>query len=239
MKRKKTQAAIAWHEIVGQLPCVLCRRLHLTQRSPTEVHHDTISAGMAQRAGDFLVAALCRECHRGPHAVHGDKQRLHNAKVKEADLVNDTIALAFADMARVMGHQVGGAPDAEGEAMAVLGEIITDSSNYPVIQVDPIDPPEFSRVRIEFDKGLWLRTGRWWAMTDRMMIQNEISLSIQFSYARLSINRLQEALHWDRPIPGDLPMNEFLIQCREYLSLQRRLLKWRRQFKRLERFKNG
>ena len=159
MKRKKTQAAIAWHEIVGQLPCVLCRRLDLTQQSPTEVHHDTISAGVAQRAGDFLVASLCRsECHNGRHGVHGEKQRLHNAKVKEADLVNDTIALAFADMARVMGHEVGGAPDPEGEAIRVLGEILRDSSNYPVIQVDPIDPPDFPRVRIEFDKGLWLRT---------------------------------------------------------------------------------
>ena len=147
MKRKKTQAAIAWHEIVGQLPCVLCRRLNLTQRSPTEVHHDTVSAGMAQRAGDFLVAALCRECHRGPHGVHGDKQRLHNAERDEFDLVNKTIALAFADMARVMGHQVGGAPDPEGEAMAVLREILdspfeqddADHMIYPRVEMALID----------------------------------------------------------------------------------------------------
>jgi len=125
VKRTKTPAAIAWHEIVGQLPCVLCARLGMTQRSPTTVHHDTTSAGMAQRSGDFLAAALCQnECHQGPHGVHGDKRRLRAAKVEEADLINDTIAMGFAQMAQVMGHQVGGAPDIEAEAVGVLREIL-------------------------------------------------------------------------------------------------------------------
>jgi len=112
----------------------------MTQRSPTTVHHDTTSAGMAQRSGDFLAAALCQhECHQGPHGVHGDKRRLRAAKVEEADLINDTIAKGFAQMAQVMGHQVGGAPDVEGEAVELLREILQPVNfvSDPIMIVDP------------------------------------------------------------------------------------------------------
>lgn len=132
VKARKAPSAIAWHGIVGQLPCQLCKKLGLEQRYPTEVHHDTASAGMAERAGDFLVVSLCSgDCHRGPHGVHGDKRRLYAAKVTEADLINETIAMGFAHMAEVMGHQVGGAPDLESEAVAVLRQLIDHAPAIP------------------------------------------------------------------------------------------------------------
>lgn len=107
-KRERTQDAIAYHEIVGQLPCVLCRRLGLEQVSRTSVHHQCEGTGIAQRSGHFLVAALCKEqCHQGPHGIHGDKARLYNAKVTEADLIDQTIAEAFASIREVLGHGPG------------------------------------------------------------------------------------------------------------------------------------
>ena len=105
MKRQRTPDEQAFHEIVALMPCVLCELLHLKQRSRTSVHHQCEGAGMALRGGHFMVAALCKdECHQGPHGIHGDKQRLRHAKVTEADLIDITVARAFADMREVLGH---------------------------------------------------------------------------------------------------------------------------------------
>jgi hypothetical protein len=46
---------------------------------------------MAQRASNFLVAALCPSCHTGPLGVHGDKTMLRIHKMSELDLLAKTI----------------------------------------------------------------------------------------------------------------------------------------------------
>lgn len=97
-RRKKTPAGDAFHDVAASLPCVLCGLLDQPQTTRTTVHHDTVGAGMAQRSGHFLVAALCRECHQGPLGVHGDKTLLRIAKAEEADLINETIGRVFAAM---------------------------------------------------------------------------------------------------------------------------------------------
>lgn len=102
VKKAKTPDAVAFHQVVAHMPCVLCARLHFDQTSPTTVHHMSEGAGMAQRAGHFMVAALCRECHQGKHGIHGDKARLRNAKTTEADLIDTTTAQAFAMMREVL-----------------------------------------------------------------------------------------------------------------------------------------
>ena len=76
---------------VAALGCILCRRLGYGEHA-AEVHHVRTGQGAAQRASDFLTVPLCRECHRGPHGVHGDRARLRSARVTEMDLLADTIA---------------------------------------------------------------------------------------------------------------------------------------------------
>lgn len=101
-RRYKTPGEKAYHDVVASLPCVLCGLLDQPQRTRTTVHHDTQSAGMAQRAGHYLVAALCRECHQGPTGLHGDKTLMRIAKVSEADLISETVGQAFAAMREVL-----------------------------------------------------------------------------------------------------------------------------------------
>lgn len=80
---------------VKSLPCVLCTLLGQRQESPTEAHHPRTGQGMAQRANDFLVAALCVQCHRGRLGVHGDRTLLRLAKVDEMTLVALTVEAVF------------------------------------------------------------------------------------------------------------------------------------------------
>lgn len=82
---------------VKRLRCVLCVRLGLTQESITDVHHLREEQGGAQRASNWLVAALCHErCHQGRHGIHGDRSLLRQAKCTELDLLAWTLeALAF------------------------------------------------------------------------------------------------------------------------------------------------
>lgn len=101
-KRTKTPGERAYHQVVASLACVLCDRLGQRQSTRTTVHHDTHSAGMAQRSGHYLAAALCKDCHQGPLGVHGDKTLLRLAKVTEADLIDETIGQAFAAMREVL-----------------------------------------------------------------------------------------------------------------------------------------
>lgn len=102
-RRYKTAGEKAFHDVVASLPCVLCGILGQQQRTRTTVHHDTRSAGIAQRSGHYLVAGLCRDCHQGPTGLHGDKTLLRIAKVNEADLISETVGQAFAAMREVLG----------------------------------------------------------------------------------------------------------------------------------------
>jgi hypothetical protein len=77
---------------VKLLRCVLCRRLGQQQDGPTEVHHLREEQGGAQRASNWLTAALCSEgCHRGPAGIHGSRARLRQAKCTEIDLLAWTL----------------------------------------------------------------------------------------------------------------------------------------------------
>lgn len=77
---------------VAALPCVLCELLRQTQMSRTSVHHIRYGHGAAERADDFLTAALCMDgCHQGAFGVHGDRTLLDLAKVTELDLLAATI----------------------------------------------------------------------------------------------------------------------------------------------------
>jgi hypothetical protein len=77
---------------VAKLGCVLCFRLGLTQASKTDVHHVREDQGGAQRAPNWLVAALCHDrCHQGPHGIHGDRSLLRQAKCTELDLLAWTL----------------------------------------------------------------------------------------------------------------------------------------------------
>jgi hypothetical protein len=84
---------------VKRLRCVLCRRLGQEQTTITDVHHLREEQGGAQRASNWLVAALCHGgCHQGPHGIHGDRGRLRQAKATEIDLLAWTLcALAEVD----------------------------------------------------------------------------------------------------------------------------------------------
>jgi len=77
---------------VKRLGCVLCLKLGMQQDSITDVHHLREEQGGAQRASNWLVAALCHErCHQGPHGIHGDRSLLRQAKCTEIDLLAWTL----------------------------------------------------------------------------------------------------------------------------------------------------
>ncbi len=80
---------------VKSLPCVLCTLLGQQQVTVTHAHHPRSGQGMAQRASDWLVAALCQDCHQGKLGVHGDRTLLRLAKVEEMDLVALTVQQVF------------------------------------------------------------------------------------------------------------------------------------------------
>ncbi len=83
---------------VKALRCVLCARLGLVQEGVTDVHHLRHGQGMAQRASDWLTAALCHgRCHQGPRGIHGDRSLLRQAKATEMDLLAWTLADIYGD----------------------------------------------------------------------------------------------------------------------------------------------
>ena len=73
------------------LPCVLCAMLGQVQTTPTNLHHLREGQGMSQRASNFLICALCSECHQGALGFHGSRALLKIAKVDEHDLLAATI----------------------------------------------------------------------------------------------------------------------------------------------------
>lgn len=94
-KKAKTKAEKDFHERVAELDCVLCGIAGHLQTSGTTVHHARAGQGMSQRAGHFIVAALCHDCHQGPLGIHGDRSLLKLANVSELDLVDITISRVF------------------------------------------------------------------------------------------------------------------------------------------------
>lgn len=70
---------------VHEIPCVVCGAI------PVEAHHAREGQGMAQRGSDWLVAALCPDCHRGSRGLHGDKSMMRIHKFDELDLVAMTL----------------------------------------------------------------------------------------------------------------------------------------------------
>lgn len=92
--RPRSEAESSYLGRVKQLPCVLCLALGLRQESPTDAHHVRVEQGGAQRAMDWLAAALCHgRCHQGTHGIHGDRSLLRQAKCTEIDLLGWTVAL--------------------------------------------------------------------------------------------------------------------------------------------------
>lgn len=51
---------------VAQLGCILCQHLERGE-TPAEIHH----LFEAFQRSDWLVAPLCKECHRGANGFHG------------------------------------------------------------------------------------------------------------------------------------------------------------------------
>jgi hypothetical protein len=80
---------------VKSLPCVLCTLLGQKQETVTHAHHPRFGQGISQRASDWLVAGLCKDCHQGKLGVHGDRTLLRIAKVEEMDLVALTVQAVF------------------------------------------------------------------------------------------------------------------------------------------------
>lgn len=93
MANAMTTIERAWVLRVKSVPCVVCSKLGLPQRTPTEAHHVREGAGISQRSSHFLTAALCREHHQGPNGLHGLGTRGFAAryKVDELDCVAATI----------------------------------------------------------------------------------------------------------------------------------------------------
>ena len=83
-------------ELVARLPCVLCEKLGQEQRARTHVHHIRSGQGLSQRAGHYLVVALCGECHTGVDGIHGTRALLRIANCTELDLLDMTIERVIA-----------------------------------------------------------------------------------------------------------------------------------------------
>ena len=76
---------------VHTIPCVLCAELGRQQESETQAHHVRHGNGLSQRAQDWLVCALCRDCHQGKDVLHGTRARFKIAKWDEMDALAATV----------------------------------------------------------------------------------------------------------------------------------------------------
>ena len=74
---------------VHEIPCVVCGA------SPVEAHHAREGQGMAMRGTDWLTAALCADCHRGDHGIHGDRAMMRIYKLDELDMVAMTLEAIY------------------------------------------------------------------------------------------------------------------------------------------------
>jgi hypothetical protein len=80
-----TKAEKKYMNRVAELPCVLCGE------HGVQLHHLREGEGMAQRAQNWLVMALCPACHTGSTGFHGNRNRLRAQKLDEIDLLARTI----------------------------------------------------------------------------------------------------------------------------------------------------
>lgn len=78
----------------ASLNCVICGA------HGVQLHHAREGCGMAQRASDWLVCAICPECHTGSRGIHGDRSILRLHKLDEMDLLARTIAGVFKSKGR-------------------------------------------------------------------------------------------------------------------------------------------
>ena len=62
-----TVASDYWKDLVAQVGCVICRRVHGVY-TPPEIHHVAEGSGLRS---DFSIAGLCDEHHTGPTGLHG------------------------------------------------------------------------------------------------------------------------------------------------------------------------
>lgn len=90
MAKKATAAERRYMDRVASLPCMLGEALG-EYHSQVNLHHIREGQGMSQRANNFLVIPLCRECHQGANGVHGNRSLMRIAKVEELDLLAMTI----------------------------------------------------------------------------------------------------------------------------------------------------
>lgn len=86
MKHAATAAEKRHMARVAELPCSVC-----DAPGPSLVHHPRFCAGAGQRAGHFLVIALCPDDHAGQHGIHGDRANWKLRKMDEADALAITI----------------------------------------------------------------------------------------------------------------------------------------------------
>jgi hypothetical protein len=83
-------ASDAWLDAVGGLPCVLCEHVGRGKVYGVHVHH---LFDPSQRS-DWLVAALCPDCHQGPNGFHGlggERPFRARYKIGEVELLAMTI----------------------------------------------------------------------------------------------------------------------------------------------------
>lgn len=81
---------------VAGLPCALCAALgepETGEHGPMELHHLREGQGVSQRASNFLVIPLHRDCHKYGGGLHGDRSLLRVAKTSELDMLAWTIEM--------------------------------------------------------------------------------------------------------------------------------------------------
>ena len=76
--------------LVKCLPCACCGA-----SPPSSAHHIRKGQGIAQKADNFLVVAICYECHQGVSGLHGDKTLMRIQKIEELDLLSRTIEMMY------------------------------------------------------------------------------------------------------------------------------------------------
>lgn len=62
-----TVASDYWMDLVAQVGCVICLRVHGVY-TPPELHHVAEGSGLRS---DYAVAGLCHEHHQGGSGLHG------------------------------------------------------------------------------------------------------------------------------------------------------------------------
>jgi hypothetical protein len=86
MSKSATAAERGYMARVKALPCSCCNA-----PPPSSAHHTREEQGRGQKSKNWLVMALCYDCHQGPLGLHGDKTLMRIRKLDEMDLLGITI----------------------------------------------------------------------------------------------------------------------------------------------------